>query len=247
MLAVLGKRKLVCLLACVGLTPELSAPSSNCWFSLFIWSTVSPQSTAPLPWLSGCLGLGNSLGAPVLCVTSPCPPPSRGHEQACPQLCENQTHLHQAWWPPGDQTAPASRTTACSVSCMRTGSSVCMSTAENSPDPPPAGDGTRDVGVLNEFLLCVAEQSTRGPARSLHEVLSSYFSGEEMRLRRVEHPSRRRRCQEGGTPLGPGVFGVPGQGWPPAGRCQARRGHTRGECGKGPAGASSLSSGGDRR
>ena len=33
------------------------------------------------------------------------------------------------------------------------------------PRPPPAGDGVWDVGILNKVLLCVAEQSARGPSQ----------------------------------------------------------------------------------
>lgn len=181
----------------------------------------------------------------VLAVTVP--PPSGGQEQARPQLCENQTHVHPARWPLRDRTAPALRTTARSVSRMRTGSSVCVFPPVSSPDPPPAGDGAWDVGLLNKNLLCAAEQSARGPSQLPAGGGVVPFPRWGNEAQEGQHPSGRRRCQDGGTPSGPDVFGVPGQGWPSADRCQAQRGHARGECVKGPAGASSLSSGVDRR
>lgn len=72
-----------------------------------------------------------------------------------------------------------------------------MFTLVSSPDPPPAGDGAWDgawdVDVVNNFLLCVAEQSAHGPSQSLQEVVSSHFSGgsstraEEGRARKGVH------------------------------------------------------------
>ena len=181
-------------------------------------------------------------GACPVCEQWPCPPPSGGQEQACPQLCENQTHVPPARWPPGDRTAPALRTTARSVSCMSMGSSVCVFTPVSSPDPAPAGDGAWDVGLLNKILLCAAERGARGPSQPPAGGGVVPFPRWGNEAQEGQLPSGRRRRQDRGTPSDPDVFRVPGQGWPSAGRCQAQRGHA-----EGPAGASPLSSGVDRR
>ena len=130
---------------------------------------------------------------------------------------------------------------------MRMGSSVCVFTPVSSPDPPPAGDGACNVGLLNKILLCAAERGARGPSQPPAGGGVVPFPRWGNEAQEGQHPSGRRRHQDGDTPSDPDVFRVPGQGWPSAGRCQAQRGHARGECVKGPAGASPLSSGVDRR
>ena len=80
---------------------------------------------------------------------------------------------------------------------MRMGSSVCVFTPVSSPDPPPAGDGAWNVGLLNKILLCAAERVHAGPASPLQEEVWSPFPGGEMRLRRVST-----RAGDGGTRTG---------------------------------------------